>query len=81
MGMHAEEFRKLMEVQPFVPLRIHMTDGKTFDIYHPDNVLVLRARIDIGVPAEPPGRIMDRVEHCSLPHVVRVEELRNGKPA
>lgn len=79
--MRAEEFKELLEVQPFVPLRIHMSDGKTFDIHHPDTVLVLRSRIDIGVPAEPPARILDRVEHCSMLHVVRVEELTNGKPA
>jgi hypothetical protein len=78
--MRAEELKELLDVEPFVPLRIHLTDGKAFDIYHPDAVLVLRGRVDIGVPADDDGRIMDRVEHCSLLHVVRVEELRNEKP-
>jgi len=79
--MRPEELKELLDAEPFVPLRIHLTDGKAFDIYHPDAVLVLRARVDIGIPADENGRIMDRVEHCSLLHVVRVEELRNGKPA
>ena len=73
--MRPEEINELLKTRPFVPLRIHMTDGKTFDIYHPDRVLVLRSRVDIGVPADAASEILDRVEHCSLLHVVRVEEL------
>ena len=79
--MRPEELKELLETRPFVPVRIQMTDGKVFDIFHPDAVLVLRGRVDIGIPADDQGRIMDRVEHCSLLHVVRVEELRDGKIA
>ena len=77
--MRAEELKERLEVEPFVPLRIHMTDGKTFEIVHPDNVLVLRSRVDIGAPAEEPSKVLDRVEHCSILHVVRIEELEKGK--
>ncbi len=79
--MRPEELKELLETEPFVPLRIHLTDGKVFDIYHPDAVLVLRARVDIGIPTDQSGRIMDRVEHCWLQQVIRVEELQEGKPA
>jgi hypothetical protein len=72
--MRAEELKELLNVRPFVPLRIHMTDGRTFDIHHPDNIIVLRGRVDIGVGTDPSG-VVDRVEHCSLLHIVRVEEL------
>jgi hypothetical protein len=74
--MRPEELRELLTTRPFVPLRIHMTDGKSFDIRHPDNVLVLRSRVDIGVPTDAASGILDRVEHRSLLHVVRVEELQ-----
>jgi hypothetical protein len=72
--MRPEEFKQLMNRRPFVPIRIHMTDGRVFDIHHPDNVFVLRSRIDIGVGPDAHG-ILDRVEYCSLLHVVRVEDL------
>jgi hypothetical protein len=55
-----------------------MTDGKIYDIFHPDRVLVLRSRLDIGVGAEPESGVLDAVDHCSLMHVVRVEELPNA---
>ena len=73
--MRAEEFAELMRTRPFVPLRIHLTDGMNYDIYHPDLILVLRSRLDIGVGADPKTGVLDHVEHCSLLHVVRVEEL------
>jgi hypothetical protein len=79
--MRPEELKELLSAEPFVPLRIHLTGGKAFDIRHPDTVLVLRSRVDIGVPADEQSGIMDRVEHCSLLHIVRVEELRDGKAA
>jgi hypothetical protein len=74
--MRPEELRELLKARPFVPLRIHMTDGQTFDIRHPDQVLVLRGRVDIGLGADPVTGVLDRVEHCPLLHIVRVEELQ-----
>jgi hypothetical protein len=78
--MEASEFKQLLKRRPFGPLRIHMTDGTTYDIFHPDNIFVLHSRIDIGVGADPNG-VLDRVDYCSLDHVVRVEELsKKAKP-
>jgi hypothetical protein len=74
-AMRAEDLRELLNARPFVPLRIHMSDGQTFDIRHPELVLVLRSRFVIGVPSDPSTGILDRLEHCSLLHVVRVEQL------
>jgi hypothetical protein len=73
--MRAEELVELLRKRPFVPLRIHLTDGQTYDIYHPDLVLVLRQRVDIGLPPDSATGVLERVEHCSLLHIGRVEEL------
>jgi hypothetical protein len=73
--MRAEELTELLRVRPFVPLRIHLTTGETYDIYHPDVVLVLRQRVDIGIKPDAATGVLERVDHCSLLHIVRVEEL------
>jgi hypothetical protein len=73
--MRPEELMQLLRRRPFVPLRLHMTDGQTYDIRHPDNVLVLRSRVDIGMTPDPATGVLERVEYCSLLHIVRVEEL------
>jgi len=79
--MRAQELTELLRKRPFVPLRIHMTDGQTYDIRHPEMVIVLRQRVDIGVPYDLAAGIAERVEYCSLLHIVRVEELSPATPA
>ena len=74
--MKPEDIRELLEAMPFKPIRIHMSDGKAFDITHPDMVIVSRSKVILGVPSEPQSHIADRAEHCSLLHVVRIEELQ-----
>jgi hypothetical protein len=78
--MRAEELAELLRRRLFVPLRIHLTDGRTYDIHHPELVLVLRQRVDVGLPPDPAMGVLDRVEHCSLLHIVRVEELPPAQP-
>ena len=46
--MRAEELLELLRVRPFVPLRIHMTDGATYDIRHPDLVSVTLTEAIVG---------------------------------
>ena len=70
-----QEARALLDAKPFVPFRIHMTDGKSFDIQHPDFVWVFRNRLDLAVLADPAQNIVDHVVRCFFLHIVRVEEL------
>jgi hypothetical protein len=77
-AMRAEELMELVKARPFTPLRIHLTDGQTYDITHPDLVLVLRQRVDIGQQPDPVSGVLERVAHCSLLHIVRVEPIPPG---
>jgi len=73
--MRAEEFTELLRKRPFAPLRLHMTNGKAWDINQPNTVLVLRDRVDIGIQPDPATGVVERVAHCSLLDIARVEEL------
>jgi hypothetical protein len=78
VAMRADELLELVRKRPFVPLRICVTDGKSYEIRHPDQIIVLRGRIDIGVGSDRETGAAERVEHVSLLHVVRVEELASS---
>ncbi|MCI0458631.1 MAG: hypothetical protein L0Z62_16840 [Gemmataceae bacterium] len=78
--MRPEELTELLRVRPFVPLRIHLTGGQSYEIHHPEQVLVLRGRVDIGIGPDPATGVLERVEHCSLLHVVRVEVMHTAAP-
>lgn len=73
--MRADELLNLIRTRPFSPLRLHVSDGTTYDIQHPDQIIVLRGRVDVGVGSDPDTGAVERVEHLSLIHLVRVEEL------
>ncbi len=73
--MRPDELLSLVRARPFVPLRIHLTDGTVYDISHPDQIIVLRGRVDIGVGADPETGAVERVEHVALLHIVRVEPV------
>ncbi len=78
--MSAQDLLELLRKRPFIPFRIHATDGKTFDVRHPDQALVLRTRVILPLGAGP-GDVPDRSEHLALVHIVRLEELAPGATA
>ena len=71
--MRPNDFLELLRAHPFAPFRIHATDGRTYDVRHPDQIIVLRSRLVLGAGGD--GGIAEHLEHLSLLHVVRVEEL------
>lgn len=71
--MRPDDLHEFTRKRPFVPYRIYVTDGRTYEIRHPDQVIVLRSRVVIGVGGK--NRVPDHTEHVALLHVVRIEEL------
>jgi hypothetical protein len=76
--MRAEKLEELLRRRPYVPIRLHLSDGTIYDVRHPEMALLTRSTIDIGVSEQEGSTIADRVIYCSLLHVVRVENL-NGQ--
>lgn len=73
--MSADDMKRLLERSPFVPFRIHLSNGQTIDVRHPDFVWVFKSRLEVAVPSSDDASIMDHAEHVSLLHIARVEEL------
>ena len=76
--MRPEELRTLLRRRPFVPIRIHFTDGTAYEVKHPEMAMLTRSTIEIGVEETQGSGIADRVAYCSLVQIVRVENL-NGQ--
>ena len=74
--MRPEELRAIRDAEPFVPFRIFLTDGKSYDVPHRDFLMIARNLVDIGVPGDPGSGVYDRIVHISPLHVVRVEHLQ-----
>lgn len=83
--MTFDELHGVAKRQPFKPFRLHVTTGATFDIRHPDLIMVGRRSAIIGIANDPGEVIYDRSFQIDLLHIVGVEDLparsgrRNGK--
>src|SRR5438105_3043690 len=74
--MPPEEIYSAVHRMPFEPFRMHISDGATFDIHHPDMLLARLRAIVIGLPGEP-GKPHERFVTVALSHVTRLEPLRS----
>lgn len=71
--MIAQDLLDLLRRRPFMPFRICASDGRTYDVRHPDQALVLLTRVILPIPTA--GSVPERWEHLSLSHIIRAEEL------
>ena len=71
--MNLPEVRKLL--YPFRPVRIHVSDGKSYTIKHPEFCMLFPHKLIVAVPSKHPG-VMANDFHISLLHITAIEELR-----
>lgn len=76
--MKPEDVLQLLRHRPFEPFRIHVSDGSTFEIRHPELAMVERSKVIIGVPgSEGLEGPVERSIFCALMHITRLEPV-NG---
>jgi hypothetical protein len=74
--MPFEEVLERLHRRPFEPFRIHLTDGTTYEVRHPELVLVGRRSMVVGVSdVEQQPVVYDRYTTVALVHIVRLEPL------
>ena len=74
--MHPDDLLLVLRRQPFVPVRLHVSDGASYDIRHPEMLLLTRRAAYVGVPGD--GSIPERAIIVALAHISRLEELPAG---
>ena len=75
--MRLEELKTALRQAPFEPLRIHLNNGESYDVRHPEFAFLTRHSIYVGVPTE--DEIPERTIKCDLLHVVAIEPI-DGAP-
>ncbi len=67
--MNTETIREWLSRRPFEPFLLSLSNGETFAVKHPENVIVLKTRLILGYPET------DSVAHVSLLHVNSVKPI------
>jgi hypothetical protein len=70
-----DHIRSRLKDEPFVPLRIVTTTGRSFDVYHPDLVWVGRTFLMVGTPTTDDLSTFENVSRVALVRVVELQDL------
>jgi len=79
--MRPEDIREFVRRQPFQPFRITLTDGRAYDVLHPDLAMVGRSTVAVGLPR--PGdtsAIYDRLVTVAILHIMQIEPILTEAP-
>jgi hypothetical protein len=71
----ADDIYKRIKTQPFIALRIATSDGQTFDVYHPDLVIVGRRSLTVGTPSIENPATFDQETRISILHITALHDL------
>ena len=79
--MNVDDLLAQLRRRPFVPFRLVMTDGTTYQVSHPDFVMPGRRSVVIGYPDERRPGLISRFDVVSYLHVMRLEFESADAPA
>ena len=72
----SEDILTLLRREPFHPFRITLTDGRIYDVRHPEMAMVGRSTVAIGLPANGKDEtIYDRLVTVDLLHIMQTEHV------
>jgi hypothetical protein len=70
-----DDIQRRLRQNPFIPVRIIISSGQTFDILHPDLVLVGRRDITIGMASTENPSQYEQTTRVPIMHVTALEDL------
>ncbi|MDO8629417.1 MAG: hypothetical protein Q7R41_02895 [Phycisphaerales bacterium] len=75
--MDPDELFEKVRHRPFEPFRIHVSDGTSYDVKHPDQIMVGRRSCHVGIARNGTGPFQ-KIAVVANVHITRIEPL-NGK--
>ena len=79
--MTTEEVKQELEREPFQPIRLHLSSGKTIEIRYPHNAFIRQNRILVVHPIAPGTTEIGNYDVIALRLIERIEQAHNGRPA
>ncbi len=74
--MRPADILEYVRRSPFKPFQITLTDGRTYEIHHPELAMVGRSTVAIGIPADNEAELIyERLVTVDLLHIMEAEQL------
>jgi hypothetical protein len=79
--MLPDDVYRLLKQQPFHPFRLHLSNGRSFDVRHPELAMVGVSAVLIGAPAAGLSKpVFADYDVVALAHINNVEFLASPTP-
>jgi hypothetical protein len=75
--MPATELLRMLRIRPFVPFRLHVSEGMVYEIRHPEMVIVMAAAAIVAFPDPANEEMASGWELLDLRHIIRLEPIRS----
>lgn len=79
--MRADELLAVVMNRPFRPFRLHLTNGQSHEVRHPEMIRVERSIAWISYPEQTPATLSERRIFVNLFHIVWGELIPTQKSA
>lgn len=71
----ADDIRDRVRSRPFSPLRIVTSSGESYDVYHPDLIMIGRREVTVGIPSGETPAYYDRQARIAIMHITALHDL------
>lgn len=72
--MHARKLLAIQREQPFVPIRVHVSDGAAYEVRHPEMMLVTSSMVFIVLGGKN-GDVPESWGRCDPLHITRIDPI------
>ncbi len=76
----ADDIRDRVRLRPFLPLRLVTSSGETYDVYHPDLIMLGRREVTVGIPSGESPTYYDRQARIAIMHITALHDLPAAPP-
>jgi hypothetical protein len=76
----ANDILERVTQRPFLPLRLVTSGGQSYDVYHPDLIMVGRRSITVGTASNDNPRQYEQTTRIAVLHVTALEDLPAQMP-
>ncbi len=79
--MTQEELVEAVRRRPFEPFRVLITTGETFDVRHPELIMVGRRSAILGIANDPEATTYNQTIKVDLLHIAGIRDLPFAPPS
>lgn len=73
--MAPQEIKKILTEKPFMPFKLHISDGSVFTVLDPGDAYVDMLSVQVGVDPDNESGLFRKTIRISPTHVTRIEPM------